>query len=81
MSEKDLQYYLHLPYRIVLHPADEGGYVVEILELPGCLSQGETIEENLNSSMAAMLQSFDSADFKEGVSHYMEKREPKFTGK
>jgi enoyl-CoA hydratase/carnithine racemase len=44
-------------------------------------AQGETIEENLNSSMAAMLQSFDSADFKEGVSHYMEKREPKFTGK
>ena len=44
-------------------------------------AQGETIEENLNSSMKAMLQSFDSADFKEGVSHYMEKREPKFTGK
>ncbi|WP_018131235.1 type II toxin-antitoxin system HicB family antitoxin [Effusibacillus pohliae] len=47
MSKKDLQYYLDLPYRIVLHPADEGGYVVEILELPGCLSQGETIEEAL----------------------------------
>ena len=28
-----------LTYRVVLHPADEGGYVVEIPELPGCLSQ------------------------------------------
>lgn len=44
-------------------------------------AQGETIQENLNSSMAAMLESFNSEDFKEGVDHYMEKREPKFTGK
>jgi hypothetical protein len=28
-----------------------------------------------------MLESFESDDFKEGVAHYMEKREPKFTGK
>jgi enoyl-CoA hydratase/carnithine racemase len=44
-------------------------------------AQKETIDENLNSSMKAMLESFESEDFKEGVNHYMEKREPKFTGK
>ena len=44
-------------------------------------AQKETIEENLESSMTAMVESFASEDFKEGVSHYMEKREPKFTGK
>ena len=44
-------------------------------------AQGETIKENLDSSMKAMLESFDSDDFKEGVAHYIEKREPKFTGK
>ena len=42
---------------------------------------GETIKENLDSSMQAMLESFKSDDFKEGVSHFVEKREPKFTGK
>ena len=45
MSNNDLQYYLGLPYRVVLYPAEEGGYVVEIPELPGCLSQGETLTE------------------------------------
>ncbi len=44
-------------------------------------AQGETIQENLDSSMQAMLDSFKSEDFKEGVSHFVEKREAKFTGK
>jgi len=47
MIKKDLQYYLNLPYRIVFHPAEEGGYVVEMPELPGCISQAETVEEAL----------------------------------
>ena len=44
-------------------------------------AQGESIQENLESSMKAMIESFDSEDFKEGVAHYVEKRAPKFTGK
>ena len=44
-------------------------------------AQGETISENLESSMQAMLDSFGSEDFKEGVAHFVEKREAKFTGK
>ena len=44
-------------------------------------AQGETINENLDSSMQAMLDSFESEDFKEGVAHFVEKREAKFTGK
>ena len=44
---KDLQYYSRLPYRVVIHPSEEGGYAVEIPELSGCISQGQTIEEAL----------------------------------
>ena len=45
MTKKNLKYYLELPYRIVLYPSSEGGFGVEIPELPGCLSQGETVDE------------------------------------
>lgn len=44
-QQKDLAYYLGLPYRMVLYPAQEGGFVVEIPDLPGCLTQADTVEE------------------------------------
>jgi predicted RNase H-like HicB family nuclease len=36
-------------YSVVLHEADEGGYWVEVPALPGCASQGETVEETLEN--------------------------------
>ena len=47
MTEKNVEYYLKLPYTIQLHPSPEGGYAVEVVELPGCISQGDTVEEAL----------------------------------
>jgi predicted RNase H-like HicB family nuclease len=32
-------------YTVVVHPAEEGGYWVEVPALPSCYSQGETVEE------------------------------------
>jgi predicted RNase H-like HicB family nuclease len=32
-----------------VHNADEGGYWLEVPLLPGCYSQGETIDEALNN--------------------------------
>ena len=34
-------------YTVILHPAEEGGYWVDVPALPGCYSQGETEEEAL----------------------------------
>jgi predicted RNase H-like HicB family nuclease len=34
-------------YPIVIYPCNEGGFVAEIPALPGCLAQGETLEETL----------------------------------
>jgi antitoxin HicB len=45
--------YLNLNYPIVLHADLDGDYVAEIKDLPGCLTQGESIEEtmeNINES-------------------------------
>ncbi len=31
--------------KIVIHEAEEGGYWAEVPGLPGCFSQGETVDE------------------------------------
>ena len=41
---RDLRSLLSRRYPITLHPAEEGGYVAEIEDLPGCMAQGETVE-------------------------------------
>ena len=46
--KKNFDYYMTLPYKIVLLPSPEGGYGVEIPELPGCISQGETLTEAMS---------------------------------
>ncbi len=50
MSEqKDLAYYLKLPYEMVVTPDPTGGYVARIPDLPGCMTQGSTIQELLEN--------------------------------
>lgn len=47
-------------YTVVVHEAEEGGYWGEVLELPGCVSQGETVEEfryNIREALEAVLES------------------------
>lgn len=44
-NNKTLQDYLDRHYPFVVYPAEEGGYVAEVEELPGCITQGETLEE------------------------------------
>jgi predicted RNase H-like HicB family nuclease len=49
INENPLEYYLTLQYPITLYPDVEGGYVAEIKDLPGCLTQGENLEETINN--------------------------------
>ena len=44
VAEKSLHYYLDLNYPIIIYEEDSG-YTAEIRELPGCLTQGETLQE------------------------------------
>ncbi len=44
--KNSLEYYLNLPYRLSITPdLEEGGYVAEYPELPGCITCGENINE------------------------------------
>ena len=33
--------------KILIHPAEEGGFWAEVPALPGCVSEGDTIEETV----------------------------------
>jgi len=46
---RNLAYYLNLKYPVQIVECDEGGYFVKIPDLPGCLSQGETVKEALKN--------------------------------
>jgi antitoxin HicB len=48
-DRKPLEYYLTLKYPVSIEEAPEGGYFVQIKDLPGCFSQGETMEETLEN--------------------------------
>ena len=42
-------------YTVVLHPdADEGGFTVTVPSLPGCITEGDTLEEALANAREAI---------------------------
>jgi predicted RNase H-like HicB family nuclease len=41
-------------FKVVLEPSDEGGYTVYVPSLPGCISEGETVEEALRNIREAI---------------------------
>ena len=45
--------------RAVIHPAEEGGYWAEVPALPGCITEGDTLEEvtaNLKDAIEGWLE-------------------------
>lgn len=48
-------------FTVAVHAAEEGGYWAEVVELPGCMSQGESEEEllaNIADAIAAVIDSY-----------------------
>ena len=42
---KTIEDYLILPYQLIITPDDEGGYGVEVAELPGCVTYARRWED------------------------------------
>jgi len=40
--------------RVIVHEAEEGGYWAEIPSIPGCATQGETLDELLQNLLEAI---------------------------
>ncbi len=47
---------------VVLEPSDEGGYTVLVPSLPGCISEGETVDEALANIREAIALYVDLVD-------------------
>jgi predicted RNase H-like HicB family nuclease len=43
-----------MEYTILIHKAEEGGFWAEVPALPGCYSQGETVEETIANTREAI---------------------------
>jgi predicted RNase H-like HicB family nuclease len=40
--------------QIVLEPSDEGGYTIYVPSLPGCISEGDTVDEAMENIREAI---------------------------
>lgn len=50
-------------FRIVLEPSDDGGYTAVVPSLPGCISEGESIDEaiaNIREAITLYLEQVGS---------------------
>ncbi len=54
--------------KIVLEPSEEGGYTVYVPGLPGCISEGETVDDAL-------------ANIREAIELYVEPVDDDLTGR
>lgn len=60
---KPIEYYLGLPYPLIITPDEDGGYGVEVVDLPGCVTYAEnwddiprTVREAINSWVGSALK-------------------------
>jgi len=44
-----------MTFTVSVYEAEEGGYWAEVLELPGCASQGDTLDELKDNLMEAIV--------------------------
>ncbi|MET0039902.1 MAG: type II toxin-antitoxin system HicB family antitoxin [Dehalococcoides mccartyi] len=75
-----LEYYLGLEYPIKLIPSKVGGYVVEIEDLPGCLSEGDTSEEALANIQEARQLWIETA-YEDGQDIPLPRTEREYSGR
>ncbi|CUU10006.1 MAG: type II toxin-antitoxin system HicB family antitoxin [Fimbriimonadales bacterium] len=58
-----------MTFKVVLEPSEDGGYTVYVPALPGCISEGDTIEEalqNIREAIELYLEPSEEPCVKEG---------------
>jgi len=80
MERKELEYYIGLRYPVTVHPDPDGGFVGEIEELPGCMTQAETLDETFKA-MEDARQLWIKTAYDEGQDIPLPRDMEKYTGK
>jgi predicted RNase H-like HicB family nuclease len=56
-------------FKVLFEPSDEGGYTAHVPALPGCISEGDTLEEarhNIRDAIELYLEPDDEPTVPEG---------------
>ena len=64
-----------MTFKVLIHSAEEGGYWAEVPALPGCVSQGETMDElrfNIREAIEGWLTAEDADAQKGGADEVIE---------
>lgn len=80
IKRKPLDFYINLKYPVTLIPDETGGYVVEIEDLSGCISQGDTIEEAMQMIEDARRLWLESA-YEDGLDIPLPENEEEYSGR
>jgi antitoxin HicB len=79
-KSKTLDDYLNASYPYVVYPAEEGGYVGEVEELPGCMTQAETLEE-LSERIENARRAWIQLAYENGMEIPLPRLEQEYSGK
>ena len=80
IKRKPLEHYLNLKYPVTFEAAPEGGYFVQIKDLPGCYSQGETLQEAMEMIEEARQLWLESA-YENGLDIPLPREDREYSGK
>jgi antitoxin HicB len=79
-KSKTLEDYLNASYPYIVYPAEEGGYVGEVEELPGCMTQAETLEE-LSERIENARRAWIQLAYENGMEIPLPRLEQEYSGK
>lgn len=83
MSDNEVEKYLKMPYTIeIIRETDpaSAGWVARVLELPGCITQGDTFEE-LEEMIADAMRGWISVALEDGLEIPLPRMEEDYSGK
>ena len=80
MRKKNINYYMNLPYKIMIQKDPHGGFFAKVEELEGCMTQGETYSEASKNIIEAM-ELWIEASLEMGMEIPEPVSEPGYSGK